>query len=76
MISVPFDIIIILFVSVPLTTIGIGALLYSFRSMHRPIQRTESIYKCTDCLHVYVFSRNRPMDRCPRCGQLNDALRT
>ena len=36
----------------------------------------ESIYECAECRHVYAFARSRPMDRCPRCGHLNEAVRT
>jgi rubrerythrin len=35
----------------------------------------ESIYECDHCGHIYAIARNRPMDRCPRCGTLNDAVR-
>jgi Zn finger protein HypA/HybF involved in hydrogenase expression len=68
--------ILVLFVAVPLVTTALLALCYSMRGLHRPVRSQESIYKCVHCGHVYVIARNRPMDRCPRCGTLNDAVRT
>lgn len=68
--------ILVVYVSAPLLVIGILSLFYSIRSKHRPLRTHESIYKCSACGHVYAIARNRPMDRCPRCGTLNDAVRT
>jgi rRNA maturation endonuclease Nob1 len=76
MIPMELGTILIFFVSVPLLITGILALMYSFRSMHRPSRERESIYECVDCGHVYAFARSRPMDHCPRCGHLNEAVRT
>jgi len=70
------DLIIVLFVSIPLLITAVLALLYSFRSLHHPLRSQQSIYECAHCGHVYAIARNRPMDRCPRCGTLNDAVRT
>ena len=68
--------VLVVFVSIPLLVTGVLALVYSLRSLHRPARMNESIYECSHCGHVYAFARNRPMDRCPRCGELNDAVRT
>ena len=76
MIPMPPGTILVLFVSVPLAITALLALIDSLRSKHRPIRTRESIYECDHCGHVYAFARNRPMDRCPRCGTLNDAVRT
>lgn len=76
MIPMQLGTIMVMFVSVPLLTTAFLALFYSIRSRHRPNREKESIYECADCGHVYAFARNRPMDRCPRCGHLNDAVRT
>ena len=76
MISMQLGTILVLFVSVPLFITAVLALFYNFRSLHRPGRERESIYECAECGHVYAFARNRPMDRCPRCGHLNDAVRT
>ncbi|MDZ8119757.1 hypothetical protein [Pontiella agarivorans] len=64
------------FVSVPLLVTGVLAVFYNVRAKHRPMRERESIYECSNCDHVYAFARNRPMDRCPRCGHLNEAVRT
>ena len=76
MIPMELGTIMVFFVGVPLLITGVLALVYSFRSMHRPNREKESIYECADCGHVYAFARSRPMDRCPRCGHLNEAVRT
>jgi len=76
MIPMEFGTILVFFVSVPLLITGILALVYNFRNMYRPAREKESIYECSDCGHVYAFARSRPMDRCPRCGHLNEAVRT
>lgn len=76
MIGLKPDGILVLFVSAPLLATAALALFYSLRSLHRPMRSHESIYECAHCGHVYAIARNRPMDRCPRCGTLNDAVRT
>ena len=76
MIALELSTILVLFVSVPLLITGILGLVYSFRNMHHKLREKESIYECTECGHVYAFARSRPMDRCPRCGNLNEAVRT
>lgn len=76
MIPMQLGAILVVFVSVPLLTMAMLAFYYNLRSLHRPNREKESIYECAECGHVYAFARNRPMDRCPRCGHLNDAVRT
>lgn len=76
MIPMEHGVILVVLVSVPLLITGLLSLFYTLRSMHRPLRSQESIYECAHCGHVYVIARNRPMDRCPRCGTLNDAVRT
>lgn len=76
MILMPLEFFLVLWVSLPLLVAALLALFYNFRSLHRSTRERESIYECSDCGHVYAFARNRPMDRCPRCGHLNDAVRT
>ncbi len=76
MIALDLGAIITLFVSGPLLLIGLLAAAYNLRSKHRPMRTRESIYSCAQCGHVYAFARNRPMDRCPRCGSLNEAVRS
>ncbi len=76
MIPMPFGAILALFVGFPLLITAALALFYNFRTRYRSGREKESIYECAECGHVYAFARNRPMDRCPRCGHLNDAVRT
>ncbi len=76
MIPMQLGTILVVFVSVPLLLTALLALYYNLRSLHRPNREKESIYECYECGHVYAFARNRPMDRCPRCSHLNDAVRT
>lgn len=76
MIPISLGAILVIFVSIPLLITGVLALYYTFRSRHRPNRTKERIYECTECGNIYAFARNRPMDRCPRCDHLNDAVRT
>ena len=76
MILLDLDAIMVGFVTVPLLVTAALALFYSIRSVHRPMRTKESIYECAHCGHIYAIARNRPMDRCPVCGTLNDAVRT
>ena len=76
MIPLPLGAILALLVSIPLLVTAVLALFYNIQTRHRPDREKESIYVCAECGHVYTFARNRPMDRCPRCGHLNDAVRT
>jgi hypothetical protein len=76
MIELPFGLMLTLFTGVPLLVIAVLSLVYNFRTLHRSNRENESIYECAECGHVYTFARNRPMDRCPRCDHLNDAVRT
>ncbi len=76
MIPMQLGTIFVVFVSVPLLITAMLAFYYNLRFPHRPNREKESIYECAECGHVYAFARNRPMDRCPRCGHLNDAVRT
>lgn len=34
------------------------------------------IYRCRVCEHVYLDARDVPLARCPRCGCLNEAVKT
>ena len=76
MISMEYGTILVVFFCVPLGITAVLALCYSLRSRHRPMRTRESIYECDHCGHIYAIARNRPMDRCPLCGTLNDAVRT
>jgi len=67
--------ILVVLVCFPLALTFIAAIYYNLRSLHHR-HSSESIYECAACGHVYTFARNRPMDRCPRCGNLNEAVRT
>jgi predicted RNA-binding Zn-ribbon protein involved in translation (DUF1610 family) len=75
MITMDLSSILLVFLLVPLSCITGLSLYYSIRLRHKSSRDKESIYECADCGHVYAFARNRPMDRCPRCGHLNEAVR-
>ncbi|MDF7826068.1 hypothetical protein P4B35_18705 [Pontiellaceae bacterium B12227] len=76
MIALDLAAILMVFVGFPLLVVSVLSIFYNIRSIHRPMRERESIYSCADCGHVYAFARNRPMDRCPRCGHLNEAVRS
>ncbi|MDH3346061.1 MAG: hypothetical protein OEL75_02640 [Kiritimatiellaceae bacterium] len=76
MIPLSYSAILVFFVSVPVLITSGFALYYNLCSLHRPSREKETIYECAECGHVYAFARNRPMDRCPRCDHLNEAVRT
>lgn len=76
MISLSLSNLVALMVALPLMGVGLLAFFYSVQSRHRPSHEKESIYECVECGHVYAVARNRPMDRCPRCLHLNEAVRT
>lgn len=40
----------------------------------RPRTRAR-IYRCSACAHVYVYERDVPLARCPRCACLNEAVK-
>jgi hypothetical protein len=76
MITVRLDVLFMLMVAVPLWVLAGLVLYYSFQSRHRPSHSHETIYSCAHCAHVYAIARHRPMDHCPPCGTLNEAVRT
>ena len=76
MITLPAGAILTVFVSIPLLITVLIAMYYNFKGFHRSGRARESISECAQCGHVYTFARNRPMDRCPRCNHLNEAVRT
>ena len=45
------------------------------RSIYRAPARNK-IYRCSICEHVYVDSRGMALAKCPRCGCLNEPVRT
>lgn len=52
-------------------------LYYQFRAQPpRLMAHRNRIYRCQVCQHVYLDARDVPLARCPRCGVLNEAVRT
>lgn len=50
---------------------------YLFRA-HPPelTTRHNRIYRCQVCEHVYLDAHDVPLARCPRCGVLNESVKT
>jgi hypothetical protein len=46
-----------------------------WRAAPRAPSRRERIYRCAACGHVYVEARDVPMARCPRCDNMNEAMK-
>lgn len=40
------------------------------------VKKRNRIYRCQVCEHVYLDGRDVPLARCPRCGCLNEAVKT
>ena len=76
MITLPTNLFFVLLITFPLLFIGFFSFYYALRNIHRPRHKKENIYICSECGHIYALERNRPMDRCPNCNHLNDAVRT
>ena len=65
---------IMLILSFPLVGIGLLALYERLRSSYRPLKEREHVHFCSRCEHVYAASNRRPMNKCPRCQQLNEVI--
>ena len=61
-------------ISIPLLCIGLFALNDKISSIYKPLKEREFIHFCSNCEHVYSVSNRRPMNACPRCGHLNEAV--
>jgi rRNA maturation endonuclease Nob1 len=72
--NLSFSFLIVMLLAVPLCGIGVLALYERLRSSYRPLKEREHVHFCSGCEHVYSVSNRRPMNQCPRCGKLNDAL--
>ncbi len=75
MIELEADQLLALLCTLPLTLLGILALLCSGRTMRRPSHEVEHISVCEKCGHVYAVYRCHPVGRCPRCRRLNALAR-
>ncbi|RZO87896.1 MAG: hypothetical protein EVA58_01110 [Kiritimatiellaceae bacterium] len=72
--TVSFSMVVMLWVGLPLLGLAGLAVVERVRSGYRPLREREQIHFCGNCGHVYAVLVRRPMDRCPRCGTVNDAL--
>ncbi len=60
-----------------LVIIGLCWLYYLIRDNALRLAPSRSrIYRCQVCEFVYLDARDVPLARCPRCGCLNEAVRT
>ena len=76
MMALKLPLLLLLFLTIPLGVVIALSIFYTLRTRHHSIRGRESIYECAQCGHVYAVARNRPMDHCPHCSHLNDAVRT
>ena len=68
------SLLVMLLLAFPLIGIGLLALHERLRSSYRPLKEREHIYFCSRCEHVYSVLNRRPMNKCPRCDQLNEVV--
>ena len=72
--NLSLSLLIMFLLSLPLMGIGLLALYERLRSSYRPLKEREHVHFCSRCEHVYSVSNRRPMNKCPRCKQLNKAI--
>lgn len=62
-----------------LVIVGVCWLYYVVRDNTLRVRLTpdrKRIYRCQVCEFVYLDARDVPLARCPRCGCLNEAVKT
>ncbi|AKJ65564.1 hypothetical protein [Kiritimatiella glycovorans] len=59
-----------------LVSLVLVALFYEWRDGRREKTAHQHVYRCERCARVYVGSRTRTVAKCPRCGAMNEAIRT
>ena len=72
--NLSLSLLIMLHIALPLLVIGLLALYERLRSSYRPLKERENVHFCSRCEHVYAVSNRRPMNKCPRCQQLNEVI--
>lgn len=76
MIEVSLDhVILIPFVIALLVLFGLALYYALFRPAVGRRKTRARIYRCSACAHVYVYERDVPLARCPRCACLNEAVK-
>lgn len=63
------------FVLTLLVIFGLALYYAAFRPVTSRRRASAKIYRCSACAHVYVFDRDVPLARCPRCACLNEAVK-
>lgn len=63
------------FVFTLLALFGVALYYAAFRPVTARRRARGRIYRCASCAHVYVFERDVPLARCPRCACLNEAVK-
>jgi len=72
--TISLSLLIMLLLTFPLLGIGLLAFYERLRSSYRPLKEREHVHFCSRCEHVYSVSNRRPMNKCPRCQQLNEVI--
>ena len=72
--TISLSLLIMLLLTFPLLGIGLLAFYERLRSSYRPLKEREYVHFCSRCEHVYSVSNRRPMNKCPRCQQLNEVI--
>ena len=46
--------------------------IFGYKKIKRlPMKESDSIWKCSVCLHIYVDSKSENISSCPMCGSYN-----
>jgi rRNA maturation endonuclease Nob1 len=61
---------------ITLLFIGVCSLYYSIQTGRSHHKARKRIYRCHRCAHLYADSRQMPVAVCPRCGEINESVRT
>lgn len=51
------------------------AFAYDIQTFRRRKNKTETVYRCNICHHIYTGIQRIPLSTCPKCGHSNELIR-